>query len=241
MRFFKRKRATVSEVALTVPEHLAIIMDGNGRWAKKRYLPRQAGHRAGADNLKKMTEIASNLGVRYLSVYAFSTENWKRPSEEVEALMGLFTEFLRRYDAELERKQVRLRFMGRRDNLSDEVIRAMEEAEAQSADREGMQLILAFNYGGRDELLRATNRLIEAGQPLRSESQLQAALDLPDVPDPALLIRTSGEYRLSNFMLWQLAYTEVYVTSVLWPDFSEEELKLALQDFSSRQRRYGGL
>ncbi len=228
-----------------LPRHVAIIMDGNGRWARERHLPRQAGHRAGAENLRQICEVAARAGLSYLTVYAFSTENWKRPAAEVETLMGLFLEFLERYDAELEANGVRLRFMGERSRLSPRIQEALGAAEARSEQRKGLQLILAFNYGGRDELLRAVKRasreLGAQGLEHLDEAGLARYLDLPDVPDPELIIRTSGELRLSNFLLWQAAYSEFYITGRYWPDFHEEDLAAALEAYGRRERRFGGL
>lgn len=230
-----------------IPVHLGIIMDGNGRWARKRLLPRRLGHRAGAENLKRVTEAAATLGIRYLTVYAFSTENWKRPAAEVEGLMKLFIEFLERYDPELAEQDIRLRFAGENGALSPEVRSAIEAAQLRSAGRKGMQLIIAFNYGGRNEILAVCRRLAEDCRAGRiapeaiDEAAFQARLYLPDVPAPDLILRTSGEMRLSNFMLWQAAYSELLVMDVLWPDFGREQLEEALRAYGARERRYGGL
>ena len=237
--------------ARQIPRHVAIIMDGNGRWAKRRLMPRKVGHRAGARNLKRITRHAAELGVQYLTVYAFSTENWRRPDDEVSTLMKLFIEFLGIYSEELAVNSVRMRFCGCRAALPSDVQAAMEAAERESAGRTGMQLILAFNYGGRDEILRAVHSyLAEAagrGEELGTAAArldaeaLRAHFDLPDVPDPDLIIRTSGERRLSNFLLWQAAYSELYVCPELWPDFSETSLDRAFRDYAARGRRYGGI
>ena len=228
------------------PEHVAIIMDGNGRWARKRLMPRRYGHRHGADNLRTITSAAADLGVKYLTVYAFSTENWSRPREEVDALMRLVIEFCRNLDKEMEREGVRLRFIGRRDNLPPEVLTTIEETEQRSSMRKRIQLIVALNYGGRDELVQATRALAKAtcaGEidlDTVNENSLAGFTYMPDVPDPDLLIRTGGEQRLSNFLLWQSAYTEFIFTPVLWPDFRAEDLTAAVRDFAGRQRRFGG-
>lgn len=230
-----------------VPNHLAIIMDGNGRWAKKRLLPRKFGHRAGAENLKRVTEAAANAGIRYLTVYAFSTENWKRPEDEVHGLMNLFIKFLDKYDCELAEQDIRLRFQGDIASLPRDVRSAIAAATERSQMREGMQLILAFNYGGRDELVHATKaiaREVLDGK-LKIEEidahMFQNYLYLSDVPDPDMIVRTSGEMRLSNFLLWEAAYSELWVVDVLWPDFSDQHLNMALQEYARRERRFGGI
>ncbi len=230
-----------------IPLHLAIIMDGNGRWAKKRFLPRKFGHRAGAENLKRVTEAAANAGIRYLTVYAFSTENWKRPQDEVHGLMNLFIEFLDKYDPELAEQDIRLRFQGDLASLPENVRAAIAASDKRSQNRQGMQLILAFNYGGRDELVHAAQALAKdaiAGKvdPNTIDSELFSSyLYLNDVPDPDMIVRTSGEMRLSNFLLWEAAYSELWVVDVLWPDFSNEHLQMAIAEFGRRERRFGGL
>lgn len=230
-----------------VPRHLAVIMDGNGRWAKKRALPRSLGHRRGAEKLHDLCSLCIARGIAYLTVYAFSTENWRRPPREVNALMRLFVEFFRRYDEELEREGVRLRFAGDIAELPDEVRRTIAEAESGSATRTRLQLIIAFNYGGRRELVHATRAIAaavargELSPDAITEDTVRRHLYLPDVPDPDLIVRPSGEMRLSNFLLWQSAYAELYFDEVLWPDFSEEALDRALAAYRGRQRRYGGL
>lgn len=236
-----------AEAHKKVPRHLAIIMDGNGRWAKKRFMPRKYGHRAGAENLKRVTEAAANVGISYLTVYAFSTENWKRPEDEVHALMRLFIEFLDKYDAELAKQDIRLRFQGDLKALPNEVQEAIAAADERNRKRKGMQLILAFNYGGRDEILHATKKIAEdvkAGrlslEEINSEC-MQERLFLKDVPDPDMIVRTSGEMRLSNFLLWQAAYSELWVIDVLWPDFSAKHLDLAIAEYAKRERRFGGV
>lgn len=251
--FFQKKNNSTTplepiavEGSSAVQGHLAIIMDGNGRWAQKKGLPRSYGHRVGSENLKRITEACCQLGIRYLTVYAFSTENWKRPHEEVSTLLNLFIEFFQHYDRELEEQDIRLRFMGRRVVLPQDVQETMREAEDRSALRQRMDLIIAFNYGGRAELVEACQKLIDQEKkgslagPI-TEELLSSALYLPDVPDPFLLIRSGGEQRLSNFLLWQMAYTEFYVTDVLWPDFSPQDLQKAIDAFHQRKRRFGGL
>ncbi|MDI9471097.1 MAG: isoprenyl transferase [Bacillota bacterium] len=230
-----------------VPRHIAIIIDGNGRWAKERRLPRQAGHRAGATRLHDITAAAARQGVRYLTVYAFSTENWSRPSDEVGALMKLFVEFFHLYDERLREADVRLRFMGDRDALPADVQDTWAYAEAESRERQGLQLIIAFNYGGRQELVHAARRLAQEAASGRidpgkiTEEDIARNLYMPDVPDPDLVIRTSGEKRLSNFLIWEAAYAEFYATPVLWPDFDAAALLAAIQAYQQRDRRFGAL
>jgi undecaprenyl diphosphate synthase len=232
---------------LKIPAHLAIIMDGNGRWAQKRGLPRQAGHRAGADNLQKVVRLCSHYGIRYLTVYAFSTENWSRPQGEVQALMGLFIEFINRFSAEMALEDVRIRFSGDLATLPANVRQAIARAEDDSRQRQKIQLIIAINYGGRREIVQSCQRLaadVLAGrlQPQAiDEAALQTRLYLPDVPDPDLVIRPSGEQRISNFLLWESAYAELWFSNVLWPDFAEQHLVEALEAFTGRDRRYGGI
>jgi undecaprenyl diphosphate synthase len=239
--------ATDSALPLKIPRHLAVIMDGNGRWANLRGLPRQAGHRAGAENLKALCRMCGNRGIKYLTVYAFSTENWQRPGDEVHALMGLFVEFFRRYDAELAAEGIRLRFTGDIPALPADIQAIIAEGEANSLHRDRMQLIVAFNYGGRHELVQACRKLaseVQQGkiQPADiDEAAVAGALYLPDVPDPDLIIRPSGELRLSNFLLWQCAYAEFWFSDVLWPDFSDEHLEQALRAYTERDRRFGGV
>jgi undecaprenyl diphosphate synthase len=230
-----------------IPRHLAVIMDGNGRWARGRGLPRQAGHRAGAENLKALCRMCGQRGISYLTVYAFSTENWTRPDDEVRALMGLFTEFFRRYDAELAAEGIRLRFAGDLEALPAEIRAIIDESEKQAAARDRMQLIVAFNYGGRREIVQACRKLahqvrIGTLEPDQiDEDTLRESLYLPDVPDPDLIIRPSGEMRLSNFLLWQCAYAEFWFSDVLWPDFAESHLDQAIAAYNHRDRRFGGV
>lgn len=230
-----------------VPRHIAVIMDGNGRWAKRRLLPRKAGHRAGAKNLRRLCRMCGDAGVQYVTVYAFSTENWKRPEAEVKNLMALFIEFLAAYDAEMAKEGIRLRISGDVSGLPDDVQKALRDAEARSATRTRLQLILALNYGGRGEIVAATKKLarsVAAGElsaEAIDEQHLSAAMYLPDVPDPDLIIRPSGELRLSNFLLWQSAYSELWFADVLWPDFNQGDFDRALADFAARDRRFGGV
>jgi undecaprenyl diphosphate synthase len=218
---------------------VAIIMDGNGRWAERRGLPVAEGHRAGTKALRRTVEAAIDLGVETLIVYAFSTENWSRPDEEVASLMEIFGETIERELPDLARQGVRARFLGRRDRAPDELRAQMESLEAETADNERLNLWIAFDYGGRAELIEAARRLVEAGlEP--DEETLRANLYAPELPDPDLLIRTSGELRISNFLLWQLAYSELVFLDVLWPDFGSRELEDALAAYAQRRRRFGG-
>jgi undecaprenyl diphosphate synthase len=222
-------------------------MDGNGRWARQRGLSRPFGHRAGAENLQRLCRLCIRYGIRYLTVYAFSTENWSRPADEVQTLMGLFVEYIRRFDQDMAQEGVRLRFSGDLAGLPDTIRQEISRAEAQSLERDHLQLIIAINYGGRRELVDACRQLARAARDgsldpeAIDEQALQQALYLPDVPDPDLLIRPSGELRLSNFLLWQAAYAELWFSDVLWPDFSEQHLLEAFRAYSSRDRRYGGI
>ncbi len=248
-KFFKAKVHTDEDkqaAAGVVPKHIGIIMDGNGRWAKNRGLSRSVGHRFGGEALRKITRAASELGVSYLTVYAFSTENWKRPADEVRAIMAIFLEFFARYREELRSMDCRVRFMGSRDNVPEDVLETIILAESESAERQGIQLIVAFNYGGRQEIVDAVKHAVEtAGDGADfshlDEESFRQFLYLPDVPDPDLIIRSSGEMRMSNFLIWEAAYSELWVTDVLWPDFAKEDLQRAISDYNSRNRRYGGV
>ena len=226
--------------------HLAIIMDGNGRWAKARGLPRTEGHRAGGETVRRVLQYCRDAGIRYLTLYAFSVENWKRPKEEVDALMNLLVAYLAGEESMLHQNQVRLRIMGRREDLPERAQAALKHVEEATAHYE-RQLILCLSYGGRTEMVHAAKRLAQrvlAGEltpEAIDEATFAEHLYLPDVPDPDLIVRTSGELRLSNFLLWQASYAELYVTPVLWPDFSEADFKAAIEAFEGRNRRYGGL
>lgn len=234
-----------SRVAYSVPRHVAVIMDGNGRWARERTLPRHAGHRAGVKAVRATVEYSAQSGVEYLTLFAFSSENWRRPREEVSKLMGLFVEALRREVAELHQNNVRLRFVGAREQLNAKLIDKIESAEQLTADNSGLNLQVAVAYGGRWDIVQAARKLarqVEAGEidiDNIDESRFAAELQLADVPDPDLLIRTGGEHRISNFLLWNLAYAELWFSDVLWPDFGESEFDAALEFYSCRQRRYG--
>ncbi len=235
-----------SEVAdLIIPTHVAIIMDGNGRWAKARGMPRIAGHRRGADAVRLAIESAVKYGVRYLTLYSFSSENWKRPADEVNDLMGLLRRYLRSEIAELHKNGVRLRVIGERNNLSKDIVDLIENCEARTAENTKLDLIIALSYGGRTEIANAAKILAQqsvAGEISADdidEAMLAKHLDTSEIPDPDLLIRTSGEQRISNFLLWQLAYAEFVFLDTLWPDFNEEEFVSAISEFSRRDRRYG--
>ena len=238
---------TYDTAGLKVPVSLGVIMDGNGRWAKKRLLPRSAGHRAGAENLKELCRNCGNYGVKYLTVYAFSTENWSRPQGEVDQLMKLFVEFFDRYDPELAEEGIRVRFTGDIDHLPENIQKVCREGEERSKDRPKMQLIVAFNYGGRREIVHSMQNIardIKEGriQPEDiTEDMISSNMYLPDVPDPELIIRPSGEMRLSNFLLWESAYSEFWVSDTLWPDFGYDDLTQAFRDYAKRDRRFGGL
>ncbi len=222
-------------------------MDGNGRWAEAHGKPRAAGHRAGAENVERVLNMCRDAGVRYLTLYAFSTENWKRSQEEVGALMSLFATFLRTKGARLAKNNVRFRVIGRREDLSPSLLKSIEALERKTAANDGCELILAVSYGGRAEIAAAAQKYARAcaegcadlSEPLTEEA-LSGYLYAPDVPDPDLIVRTSGEFRLSNFLLWQCAYAEFHATPTLWPDFSKEDFDAALAAYASRKRRLGG-
>jgi undecaprenyl diphosphate synthase len=227
-----------STPAAGVPRHLAIVMDGNGRWAKKRWLPRVAGHKQGVDALRRVVQACERSGVTALSVFAFSSENWKRPKEEVSGLMDLLVMALSRDLLKLKNNGVRLFFPGERRHLSAKVVDWLETAERDTANNRRMALNVCFNYGGRWDIVQAADQLARQGLPITEES-LARHTALAHVGDPDLLIRTGGEHRLSNFLLWQSAYTELYFTDCLWPDFDEAELLQAFTDFAARERRFG--
>ncbi|QYJ14637.1 Isoprenyl transferase [Rubrobacter xylanophilus DSM 9941] len=218
-------------------------MDGNGRWARRRGLPRAAGHRAGVSALTPVLETAGELGIESLTLYAFSTENWARPAEEVETLMSLFLETARKKLPEIRERGARVRFVGRREHLPEPVQRAMREAEENTAANDRLNVYIALNYGGRSEIVDAARRMLAEGlSPEEVDERTFARyLYAPEVPDLDLLIRTSGEMRVSNFLLWQIAYAELYVTETFWPDFSRDEFLKAIEDFASRSRRWGGV
>lgn len=230
-----------------VPPHVAIIMDGNGRWAQKHHLPRLSGHEAGRKSVKKVVQAAIDHGVRYLTLYAFSVENWQRPREEVQGLMGLLRGVIRDELNEMGKEGIRLRMIGRKQDLPEAVREELEAAIEKTKGNKRLDLILALSYGSRVELteaVQAIGREVKAGklEPEQiKEETVSAHLYTGGIPDPDLLIRTSGEMRISNFMLWQISYAEIYVTPVLWPDFGKEEFAKALADYASRERRFGGI
>jgi undecaprenyl diphosphate synthase len=225
-----------------VARSVAIIMDGTGRWARRRRLPVAAGHRAGTRALRRTVESAIDLGVESLCVYAFSTENWSRPPEEIDALMEIFVESIERELPDLARQGVRTRFIGRRDRAPERLRRQMAELERETAGKDRLQLWIAFDYGGRADIVQAARRLVEEGIDPRDidENAIAARLYAPDMPEPDLLIRTSGELRVSNFLLWQIAYAELVFVDCLWPDFGARELRRALDEYAGRRRRFGG-
>ena len=221
---------------------VAVIMDGNGRWARRRGLPPIAGHRAGTRALRRTVEAAPDLGVRSLAVYAFSTENWGRSEDEVESLMELFADTIREQFPDLHRQGVRVRFVGRRDRMTSSLLELMADMEQRTAANRRLDLWVAFDYGSRDEIVHAARRLVEDGLPAGEvdEKAVASRLYAPEMPDPDLIIRTSGELRMSNFFLWQSAYSELHFTPQLWPDFDAEDLREALEAYATRRRRYGG-
>ncbi|KXF77368.1 UDP pyrophosphate synthase [Paramesorhizobium deserti] len=229
------------------PRHIAIIMDGNGRWAKARGLPRTAGHKAGVETLREIVHKAGELEIGWLTLFAFSSENWSRPRSEVSDLMGLLKLFIRRDLAELHRKNVRVRIIGEREGLANDIRNLLAEAEALTSGNTGLNLVIAFNYGARDEIaraMRALGREIAAGRldpAAITPEAITARLDTADIPDPDLIIRTSGEMRLSNFLLWQAAYSEFLFVPCFWPDFKAANLVDAIETFQMRERRFGGV
>ena len=230
-----------------VPRHVAIIMDGNGRWAAARGLPRTEGHRRGIEALRRTVRAAGEIGIEILTIFSFSSENWSRPRSEIRDLMGLLRHFIRNDLLELHRNGVLIRVIGGRDDLDPEIRRLLEEAESLTKDNAALTLVVAFNYGGRQEIARAAQRLaaeVAAGRLPASAitaERIAASLDAPDLPDPDLVIRTSGEQRLSNFLLWQAAYSELVFVPIYWPDFDRSALEGAIAEYRKRQRRFGGL
>ncbi len=238
--FFKRKKAEKISGG-DMPKHIGIIMDGNGRWAKKRGLPRNVGHRAGAETLKKIVTYCDKIGIKTVTAYAFSTENWKRPKEEVDSLMSLLKEYLSNAERDLGGKNAVIRVIGDRTALSEDIRQRILETEEFTKDRTGVVLNLALNYGGRDEIVHAVNKLLREGKTEITERDISKNLYEPEIADVDLIIRPSGEYRLSNFLLWESAYTEFWFDNVLWPDFTEKHLDRAIADFQKRNRRFGGV
>lgn len=230
---------------MNIPNHVAIILDGNGRWAKKRMMPRQYGHAKGAQVVEQICEDAWNMGIKYLTVYAFSTENWNRPDNEVKILMDIFSKYMVDKLQKVGQKNMKIRFIGERSKLDEAMIEKIETLEQSTKDNTGLNFTVALNYGSRDEMVRAMREMAADVKSEKlaiadiTEETYQTYLDTRDLPDPDLLIRTSGEQRLSNYLLWQLAYTEFYFTDVMWPDFDKAELAKAIEWYSDRDRRYG--
>lgn len=232
---------------MIIPQHVAIILDGNGRWAKSKGMPRNYGHKMGAKNVEKICDIAGHMGIKYLTVYAFSTENWNRPQGEVDELMRLLSSYMKTCLKTAKKNNMRVRVLGDISRLTPSLQEQIQELEKESSSYDGFHFQIALNYGSRDEMLRAMKKMygqIEAGKLSKdeiTEEVFSKYLDTADIPDPDLLIRTSGEQRLSNYLLWQLAYSEFYFTETAWPDFDEAELKKAVAAYNNRERRYGGL
>ena len=242
-RLFKKRR----EAERVLPQHIAIFMDGNGRWAKKRGLPRSAGHSAGASNFRKIARYCNKIGIRYLTVYAFSTENWKRPKDEVDAIMSLFRDYLKEAISDFSKEDIKTRFIGDRSVLAPDLMDLMAEAETLSQNANGMTLNIAVNYGGRQEITMAARQLcqdVASGVlPMDgvTEQELSKRMYTTGQPDPDLIIRPSGEQRISNYLLWQCSYSEFWYSNILWPDFTPEMLEGAIDDYNKRGRRFGGL
>jgi undecaprenyl diphosphate synthase len=231
----------IPEIA-NIPRHIAIIMDGNGRWAKQRFMPRVAGHQRGVEALREVVKACRDLGVEYLTVFAFSSENWRRPADEVSFLMSLFLKMLEREVAKLHQNDIRLRIIGDRSRFDDKLKQAMHEAEQLTLNNSALTLTIAANYGGRWDVMRAVKDMLKVHPQLAqtfTEEDLRPYLSMSDAPEPDLFIRTGGEQRISNFMLWQLAYTELYFTDTLWPAFDRSELDKAIASYQKRERRFG--
>ena len=248
MALFGKKEPEKATQPVVLPTHVAIIMDGNGRWAKKRGLPRTAGHVTGAKVFRTIVRHCERRGIRYVTVYAFSTENWKRPPEEVNAIMNLLREYLRESLRDFKKENIRVRFLGDRAPLAEDICALMEQAEASTADKNGMCLNIALNYGGRAELAQAVRQIadrVQAGDltpAMIDEPTIAQYLYTAGQPDPDLIIRPSGEHRLSNYLIWQAAYAEyVFMDDILWPDFTADDLDAALAEYARRHRRFGGV
>ena len=241
MAFFSSATEIIPVVA-EIPKHIAVIMDGNGRWARKRFLPRVAGHKRGVETVRDLVKHCVSLNVEYLTLFAFSSENWRRPREEVSFLMGLFMHALKREVVKLHKNNIRLIMIGDRSRFDNDLIAQIEVAEQLTANNSGLVLTIAANYGGRWDMLQAANKM-QLAQPEHigayQEEHLTPHLSMNYAPEPDLFIRTGGESRISNFLLWQLAYSELYFTDTLWPDFNEEALNLAIQSYQKRERRFG--
>jgi len=238
MPIFKKKQ-TPERI---LPVHIAIIMDGNGRWAKRRSLPRTAGHAAGSKNFKDIARYCNKIGLKYLTVYAFSTENWKRPKEEIDNIMKIFKDYLED-TKNFKDENIKLQFIGERSVLDEDIQRLMAEAESDSANATGLHLNIAINYGGRDEIVHAVKSIIKSGASAEeiTEQLVSDNLYTKNQPDPDFIIRPSGEYRLSNYLIWQSAYSEYWFSDILWPDFKPKDLEKAIDDFNKRNRRFGGV
>ena len=232
---------------MKIPTHVAIILDGNGRWAKSKGMPRNYGHTQGAKNVEIICEEAWKMGIKYLTVYAFSTENWSRPKSEVDALMKLLRNYMKNCIKTAHKNHMRVRVIGDKSRLDEDIQQRIRELEEETKDNDGLNFQIAINYGSRDEMLRAMNRMAADAREGRlsetpiTEEVFASYLDTREIPDPDLLIRTSGEQRISNFLLWQIAYSELYFCEVPWPDFSKEELEKAIADYNRRDRRFGGV
>ncbi|NLD27139.1 MAG: isoprenyl transferase [Acholeplasmataceae bacterium] len=224
-----------------LPQHIAIIMDGNGTWAKKRGLARNFGHRKGALALKDIVLYASKIGIEYLTVFAFSTENWNRPQEEVDYLLKLPKEFLNEHQDLFQKNNIRIRWIGSKERLPGDVVEEIQQYEDKTKENNGLNFIIAFNYGGRDEIVKAVNNILKEGGSSVNEDTFSDYLSSGELPDVDLLIRTSKQLRISNFLLWKIAYSELYFTDVLWPDFKTKDLDLAIKDYQKRERRFGGI
>ena len=227
---------------LIIPKHIAIILDGNGRWAKKRLLPRAMGHKAGCETLEKIVEDCARLGVSYLTVYGFSTENWKRSEEEVSALMNLFRLYMKKLMEVANNNNVLVKMIGDKSKFAADIIEGIDKLVDSTKNNTGMVFTFAVNYGSRDEIKRAISNIISDNIKAEdiSEELISSYLDTAGTPDPDLLIRTSGEFRISNYLLWQIAYSEIYITDTLWPDFNKNELIKAIENYNQRERRFGG-
>lgn len=232
--FFQKKKISVVDDRL---KHIAFIMDGNGRWAQKRMLPRSVGHKYGADTFKKVVRYCFEMGIKVVTVYAFSTENWKRPQQEIDAIIKLLKEYI--LDG-LNENDVRINFIGDKKSLPDDLAELMTDAELKTKEKTKL-LNIAFNYGGRNEIVNACNNLIKTGKEEITEQDISDNIYTAGMPEPDLIVRTAGEYRLSNFLLWQSAYSELYFTNVYWPEFDKKQLNLAIKSFYKRKRRFGGL
>lgn len=238
MSLFRKK----NNFSRPLPEHIAIIMDGNGRWAKKRSLPRSAGHAAGSKNFKDIARYCNKIGLKYLTVYAFSTENWKRPKEEVDNIMNILRDYLK--DAKnFKDENIKVKFIGNLEPLADDIKVLIDDAEKESQNATGLHLNIALNYGGRDEIVHAVKRIINEGIPVNeiTEQTVCDRLYTAGQPDPDFIIRPSGEYRLSNYLIWQSAYAEYWFSDILWPDFKPKHLETAIEEYNHRNRRYGGV